>query len=211
VSSPDEDRVVPRRTATLATDREGVSRRLDLPSRTYTGGLAAMGVVLAMIVAGALAFKRYGARFRAAVGAGGRTMEIVSRLALSPKQSLCLIRLGRQLVLVGVTPEQIGRLLVIDDSETVAELIASSSGQSGKGPGSAFGRLFSRESATFDDLVEAADVPAETPLGSDDRRFRQARLELSGLLDKLRSRQSPEGRASEETHGSRGRDPIAVA
>jgi flagellar biosynthetic protein FliO len=170
-----------------------------------------MAIVLGMIAAGALAFKRWGGRFRAAVGAGGRNMEVVSRLALSPKQSVCLIRVGKQLVLVGATPDQISSLLVIDDPEAVTELMASSSGPGGKGSGSAFGRLFSRETTNFDDSGEEVGPPAETPLGSDGRHYRRVRSELAGLLERLRSRQARSEERPEETSRTVGRGPIAIA
>jgi flagellar biogenesis protein FliO len=210
-SVQEAERVVQRRAKAGPGDRERVSRRPEGAAPTYANGLIAMAIVLGMIAAGAVAFKRWGGRFRAAVGAGGRNMEVVSRLALSPRQSVCLIRLGRQLVLVGVAPDQVSNLLVIDDPEAVAELMASLSGPGGKASGSTFGRLFSREATKFDDLGEEVGPPAEVPLGSDGRHYRRVRSELAGLLDRLRSRQTGGEERAEESSRVVGRGPIAIA
>ncbi|MBN1345955.1 MAG: flagellar biosynthetic protein FliO [Phycisphaerae bacterium] len=175
---------------------------------SYGQGIAALAVVLAMIAAATLAAKKWGGRFRTAVGGGDRNLEIVSRLALSPKQSVCLVRLGPQLVLLGVTPEQIEALTVIDDPDTVSELLAASAASARQGPG--FSRLFSREASDYD-LMSDEEEPAEIPLATDKRDVRRARQELSGLLDRLRSRSQSDSPSDGGTDRQDGRDRYYVA
>jgi flagellar biosynthetic protein FliO len=167
--------------------------------------LAALAVVLGMIAVAALAAKKWGGKFRSAVGGGDRNLEVVSRLALSPKQNVCLVRLGRQLVLLGVTPERVEALTVIDDAETVAELLAASAPPVRQGSG--FSRLFSREASDYG-LMSDDEEPAEIPMATDGRELRQARLEITGLLDRLRNRGSQgaaaaEGETDEASRGDR--------
>jgi len=210
-SGQEDSRTVHRRDKAGPADRERVARRSAGGSTSYVNGLVALGIVLGMIAAGALAFKRWGSHLRSAVGSGGRHLEIVSRLALSPRQSICLIRIGRQLVLVGVTSDRITRLLVIDDPRTVGELMDSARGASGTGLGSTFGRLFSSQASSFQDDAEQDEPAAELPFTPDGRHYLQTRLELSGLMEKIRSR-----RVSTEENATSGRDeavrePIAIA
>jgi flagellar biogenesis protein FliO len=54
---------------------------------------------------------------------------------LSPKQSVCLIRVGRQLVLAGLTPDRINSLMIIDDPERVSELLTNPKNSRGSGLG----------------------------------------------------------------------------
>jgi flagellar biogenesis protein FliO len=164
-----------------------------------------------MIAAAAVAVKKWGRKVRIAVGGGSETLQLLSRLAISPKQSVCLIRVGRQVVLVGVTPEQISPLTVIDDPEAIGELMTSSD-ESRELTGG-FARLFSRATSSYeyeDDLTEDESA-AELPMGTGDDHYRQARMELTGLLDKIRSR----GRSAQtgpQRHGDeRRREPIAIA
>ena len=55
---------------------------------------------------------------------GGSSIKVLARHHLSSKQSLCLVRLGRGLVLLGVTPNHIQNVAQIQDPEEVAERTA---------------------------------------------------------------------------------------
>ncbi|RMF81313.1 MAG: hypothetical protein D6744_07280, partial [Planctomycetota bacterium] len=49
-------------------------------------------------------------------------VQVISRAALSPRQSICLVRVGPRMVLVGVTADHVRPLDVIDDAALVAQL-----------------------------------------------------------------------------------------
>ncbi len=209
--SDDASGGVVRRPDTAPDRSSRVSRRSASERAWATDGIVALAIVLGMIVAAALAVKKWGGKFRLAVGSGGENLQVVSRLALSPKQNVCLIRLGEQMVLVGVTPENISMLAVVDDPETVARLMASGDRASGQGTGSGFGRLFAREASSYADVLDSDDSPAEMPMARDRGHYHQARVELSGLLDKIRSRGDSTDEPDTGSAGRGGRGPIAVA
>ena len=50
-------------------------------------------------------------------------IELVSKMSLSPRQTLCLVRVGPRLVLIGQSAERLRTLDVIDDADLVARLI----------------------------------------------------------------------------------------
>lgn len=93
-------------------------------------------------------------------------IRVLARQHLSGKQSLCLVKLGPKVVLLGVTPEHIGSVLEIRDPDEAASLVAAVE--------SSRGRSFTKAMAAFtaspeqDDEVEpvssrtdAADANAQ--------------------------------------------------
>jgi len=207
----DDSGTLQRRTKARSGEQEKVARRAIGSSLPYMNGMIPLAVVLGLIAAGAMAFKKWGGRLSAAVGGGGRHMELVSRLALSPKQSVCLVRVGKQLLVVGVTPDQVSRLHLIDHPDTVAGLLAGTKDSGTRAGHGAFGGLFDAESSNYDAMNEEV-VPPELPMTPDGRHYRQAKMELSGLLDKLRSRPSADGVESpEQPARSGGSNTIAIA
>ncbi len=188
---------------------QGRAGRSSMSSSSWYGdGLIPLAVVLGLIALATMALKRWGGKFRAAVGGGHKNLEIVSRLALSPKQSVCVIRLARQLLVVGVTPDRISSLTVIEDPETVCRLLGGSATS-----GSAsmdFSGLFSRESADYDAPDRDDEDEAELPLPADDRPLRRARTEVAGLLERLQRREGVRPAAAADEDDDRG-NTIAVA
>ncbi len=207
----DPPRTVVRRGQAPVTRRDLVTRRPSGDRAWYTDGLMALAVVLGMIVAAALAVKKWGGKVRMAVGGGGENLEMVSRLAISPKQSVCLIRLGQQMVLVGVTPDQISPLSIIDDPETVGELLSSADRPKGEGVGAGFNRWFANATSSYENDGEAVGPAAEIPLAGEDGHYRQARMELSGLLDKVRRRDRSMTTEPADADDGAGHNTIAIA
>lgn len=202
---------VTRRTTANPVRPNVVSRRSNDGKAWYADGLIALFAVLAMIAAVSMAVKKWGGKFRMAVGGGSEGLELVSRLALSPKQSVCLIRLGRQLVLTGVTADQISSLAVVDDPEMVAELLASADANRQRKTGGGFGSLFTGFSSGYRAAFNEPERPAEVPMMADDGQYRRARMELSGLLDRFRSRGYPVEPETDGTDTASERGTIAVA
>jgi len=104
--------------------------RLPLAGRTGASGwvrttLSLAGVV-ALIVLLAWGYRvgaRASARLALARGRGGSALiQVLSRTSLAPRQSVCLIRVGSQLVLVGATPDSLRTLSIINDPDLAARL-----------------------------------------------------------------------------------------
>ena len=101
-------------------------------SERETGGIPGLGradaasmawpllVVLGLIFFAALAVRKFMPRGMRA--SGGSAINILARQHLSSKQSLCLVQVGRRVVLVGVTGEQMSALSEITDREELADL-----------------------------------------------------------------------------------------
>ena len=81
-------------------------------------------------------------------------IRVLARQHLSSKQSLCLVKLGPKVVLLGVTPEHIGSVLEIRDPDEAASLVAAVE--------SSRGRSFTKAMAAFNAATERDD--ADEPL-----------------------------------------------
>jgi flagellar biogenesis protein FliO len=87
---------------------------------------------------------------------GGGVIDVLASHYLSSKQSLCLVRLGRRAVLIGVTPERITPVAEITQPEELAEIV---SGAERKRPNS-FTSTFARFCAR-DPGKRVSEEPAE--------------------------------------------------
>lgn len=106
---------------------------------------------------------------------GSDVLKIVARTHVSPKQQLVLVKLGRRLVLLGVSPERISSLSTVEDSDQVAMLLGEiASGQPGS-ISSAFASSVEDEREAY-----AGDV-------SDGDETEATRGQVRGLLQKVRS------------------------
>lgn len=83
---------------------------------------------------------------------GGNAVNILARQYLSSKQSLCLVKVGKRVVLVGVTPEAMSSLTEIDDPEEIASLAATLQ----RGKGDSFSSALEKQG--FDSNDAAADL-----------------------------------------------------
>jgi len=109
-----------------------VSEKAGVKSEREAGGIPGLGradaasmawpllVVLGLIFLAALAVRKFMPRGMRA--SGGNAINILARQHLSSKQSLCLVQVGRRVVLVGVTGEQMSALSEITDREELADL-----------------------------------------------------------------------------------------
>jgi flagellar biogenesis protein FliO len=110
---------------------------------------------------------------------GGGVIHILTRRYLSSKQSLCLVRLGQRVVLLGVTPERITALANIDDSQEVASMVAAV--ESAR-PGS-----FSRTmSALAPNESDAAPPPGREAWSISTSQFSEAAQAVRGILARVR-------------------------
>lgn len=112
-----------------------------------------MLVVLFVISVCVYAFKRW--MPRSSRPGGGDAVKILARHYLSSKQSLCLVRTGRRVVLVGITPDRISTLTEVTDAEEVASLVGSAERASPSSFTKMFARLTERE--LVDEAAESDD------------------------------------------------------
>lgn len=153
-----------------AGDQQPINRRSSSGGITRLSDFLPLLAVLVLIFAGVLAVKRFMPSRRLVSGAG--VMEILARLPLTGKQSLVLVKLGQRLVLVGVSPERVNTVCIVDDPEQVALLIGRIAHQSRGSIGEAFGGSLDQEAEAFDDSEEASPFKTVGP--------------IRGLLDKVR-------------------------
>lgn len=127
------------------------------PSSGWLNVLWPLLFVLALITGAAVAFRRWLWRVNR-FGAGG-ALDVLARHSLSPKQSLCLLRLGRRVLLVGVTPERITPVADIMDPDEVAAIVAAVERGKPKSFTTMFTRLAEREWGKEDAPVAETDMP----------------------------------------------------
>jgi flagellar protein FliO/FliZ len=144
----------------------------------YRSGLVSLAVVLGVIVVVTLLIRRLLPSVRA-MSSGA--IEILGRNHLAPKQSLTLVRVGRRIVLVGVTPDRISTLCVIDNPHEVAELAGAVSAKGKSG----FEKVLGEAATAFG----GPDTELGVLAGGPSARLAQAKGELQGLMARLRSLQ----------------------
>ncbi len=178
--NPEEKRVLHRRgdshrTVEVSTDGKVVPASERRASSWPFAEALPLLAVLALIAGIALLVKKYMPVNR--MLAGGGALDVVARLPLSGKQSLILVKMGPKLVLVGVSPEQMASLAVVDDPEQIAAIV---------------GRIASRRS----DSISQAFVDA---LGDEAKAYAEgaeataAGGSVRSLLDKVRRLASRQG------------------
>ena len=77
--------------------------------------LGAVGLVLCLIVAASLAFRKYAPRYFMK-GPIVKSLRMIETLSMGEKRSIALVQAGGQQYLVGNTPHQISLLAVLNDS-----------------------------------------------------------------------------------------------
>jgi len=134
--------------------------------------------------------------YRAVANGGGRwplalrskhpaLIEVVSRTAISPRQSLCLVRIGPRLVLLGVTPDAVRTLDVIQDADAVAQLLGQAAQRQPDSHSAEFARCLEREAAAGE---PSSDTLGETASPEpDDRRLAELRERLTSTVTRLRA------------------------
>ena len=153
--------------------------------------LVALGIVLGAIFVSQKVWKKLGMP-----GVGGRAsgvLQVVSRLNVSPKQQILLIRVGRRLVMVGNSGTQMNTLSEIIDPEEAALLLGQTASESQGSITSSFNAVLGGEEKRFED--ELPPNPADADVPADDSELATTREEISGLMDKVRSMSKQFGRA----------------
>jgi flagellar biogenesis protein FliO len=149
--------------------------------------LAALGIVIGLIFVLRWLGKFL---FPAATGRGGnRVIEVMSRSAISPKQQVMLIRVGKRLIVVGDTGSQMNPLCEISDPDEIAALVGQLRDEKTSSTTRAFGAIFRRSRTDFErpeDEAAVPDRPATLVETEEDPPVASAREELNGLRDRVR-------------------------
>ena len=168
-----------------------------------------VGYSLAIVV-GLILVMRWGSRFFLPGGRGfnsSRAVKVLTRNVISPKQQLLVIQVGRRVVVVGDSGQQMNPLCEITDPDEVAELVGRIREDAREPVGKAFSTLFSRAGSSYEPPAPAAapmygaGAPAvdaggrgeQVDVGLEDPALAGTRQELTGLMEKVRllSRQFP--------------------
>ncbi len=157
----------------------------------YRDGLVSLFVVLASIVGLAWAAKRY---LTPSQGASEDILRVLCKTHLSPKQSIALVQIGGRFAFVGVTPDRITNLRIVEDAEEAAALRVQLRLDRIDKEGGAFREALTHHSTDIANHLEPSLPP--TP----DRRAQLAhtRDDLRGLLRKLQT-YTRESKADVET------------
>lgn len=149
--------------------------------------LALLGILVALSVIVKRLSRRGGA-----TAAGNPVIEVLARTALSPRQNLCLVRLGRRVVLLGVGGDQARTLVEINDPVEAAELIGAAAQARPGSISSQFSEFLRSAAAGFRETPpHEANRTADGGGSASDRpnvdsRF-TARSELHRVTEQLRS------------------------
>ena len=150
----------------------------------YSRVLGALAVVLGLIF-----LLRWCSRFFFPSAAGrqsSRAVEVIARSALSPKQQIMLIRVGRRLIVVGDSGAQMNTLCELSEPDEVAALVGQLQDEKLPPGRKAFGAMFGRSRSRFDATDQAEPAPPLVDDAEDAEPVGTAREELSGLRERVR-------------------------
>lgn len=186
----DTPRAARTRAVRSGQDRDSPPRSGTLVRRLpwYRSGVASLVIVLLLLAGIYWAVRRW---VPIAKAPDNRVIQVVARTAISPKQGLALVRLGRRFVLVGTSPDRMDVLADVSDPAEVADLVMQLGGadRQRKGqfdkllhPGG--GALGKNDIAAGDDAPPLGTVSDERTEDTDDERVSGA---MAALRDRLRA------------------------
>ncbi len=157
-----------------------------VPNRGSWGATVRQSLMLAGVTALiALLGWGYRATLNGSAGLGFRgrhagVIQVLSRVAIAPRQSVCLMRIGPRLVLVGISPNALRTLDVIADADLVARLAGEQlSAKSAARVGEPFTQTLAEESKSYQ-AGPAAGLRTDTPPGAADKAASILATLLSG-------------------------------
>ena len=148
--------------------------------------LMSLVVVLVLFATGAFVLRRY-------LKASGKTgksagVEILSKNPINARQSVCIMKFGTRVFVLGVSPNHMAALDVIDNPDEVAIITGDIESSRRHSISHSFDKLFQRESQDYEDNVtdKLQDVESRSYGYRDPGQIQQAKRELAGLLDKVK-------------------------
>ncbi|MCF7958299.1 MAG: flagellar biosynthetic protein FliO [Phycisphaerae bacterium] len=176
-----EERAVGRSAVNVSREspKESDGKSKDGPSGWTL--IVSLSLVLMLIVGLSWLYRRYMPGGK--LGGHSGAIEVVARNAINPKQSLCLVKLGDRLLLVGLSPNHMASLERIDDPDEIGRIMGQVESQAAHSVSKSFQGIFHHEAREYD--------PEEEGLDSEDygeaRQWRDDGRELSRLLNKVKS------------------------
>jgi flagellar biogenesis protein FliO len=110
-------------------------------------------------------------------------IEVVSRTTLSPRQSLCLVRIGPRLVLLGVTAGAVRSLDVIHDPDLTATLLGQATAQQPDSSTAEFTRCLEREARPY----QASETDLDETVTPEEDRLLNVKELLAGTIRRLQA------------------------
>ena len=195
-SSEPSGRVLQRRRS-RGSAAEGEKASLKVPDQSSAFGMFwPLCVVLTVLGLCVYGIRRWMPR-TGRLGGGG-AIKVLSRQHLSSRQSLCLVRLGRRLVLMGITPDRISTLCDIGNPhEDPSVEAAEERGRPGSFT-SMFRKLSAREMATAEE-VEHGEVAIEAEPLVVSESLMQTRGRVRDLVHRVRDLSSGLSSSAEST------------
>jgi flagellar biosynthetic protein FliO len=156
---------------TGTTEARLIDRRGGSSASWRVADLFPLAGVLGLIALAALVFRRY-LPSRRLVGHSD-LLEVVARTPVSPKQSLVVVRVARRFLLLGISPDRVTTLCILDDAQSTAELMTEVASHRPDSSTNAFASSFVEEVGEFEESGE--EDPALPATGH-----------VRGLLEKVR-------------------------
>ena len=178
-TSREDKEIAPRGGASRTTATTFDAKGTELPQRIGSSGWSFLRdvwpLMAVLLLIGGMAFILK--KFMPARGllAGSEALKIVARTHVAPKQQVVLVKLGRRLVLIGVSPERMSALSSIDDPDQVAMLLGEIASRQPNSMTGAFASSMARERETY----------ADEPLATDDTEVTHG--QVRGFLRKVRA------------------------
>ncbi len=175
---------IPRRQSELTRlndSRANDAAGIQLPKSSVFETFWPMLAVLGLIVVCVAAIRKW--LPQATRISGGSVINILARQYLSGKQSLALVKVGKRVVLVGVTPEAMSTLTEISDPEEIASIAASLQ----RGKVDSFSSALSRESLEAMDEPDDADEAEESSPRQRPGRMGETETRIHDLVGRIRA------------------------
>jgi flagellar biosynthetic protein FliO len=113
---------------------------------------------------------------------GGGVIDVVASHYLSSKQSLCLVRLGKRAVLLGVTPERITPIAEVSQPEELAEIVSAIERKRPSSFTSTFARLCAKDPGK-----KVSEEPAERRALAASEKMVRAGESVRDLVGRVRT------------------------
>jgi flagellar biogenesis protein FliO len=146
--------------------------------------LTALGIVIGLILLTRWAWMKLSGQVPSKTTAGAsRSVEVLSRTAVAPKNHVLLLRVGQRVLVVGDSSNGLNTLAEVDDPEEVADLLTTVSAGHPNSLTGGFRQALSRVSGQFDQRT----FDEEDGRDDAEHHFDRSRSEVSSLLSRVRA------------------------
>jgi len=143
---PTVEKVIRRSSDSAPTTRQSTVTKA--PTFDTQRVILSLGLVLGLILVLRWASqKMFGKQIG---GRASRAVQVLSRNPISPKQQLLVVQVGRRLVVVGDSGQQMNALCEITDPEEMAALIGQLHEEKRESSSNPFGSIFGRAGSAFE-------------------------------------------------------------